>query len=63
MLVLSRKSKQTIVLKASGKAVLPGDITISIEKIRGNVVSIAINAPDDVRILRGELPQDKPTTK
>jgi carbon storage regulator CsrA len=63
MLVLSRKSKQTVVLKASGKAVLSGDITIAIEKIRGNVVSISINAPDEVKILRGELTHEKPKSE
>jgi carbon storage regulator CsrA len=49
MLVLSRKSHQQIRI---------GDkITISILKVRGNVVSVGIEAPADVRVMRGELPR------
>lgn len=47
MLVLSRKANQSIHI---------GDnIKINIVQIKGNQVKIAIEAPDDVRILRGEL--------
>jgi carbon storage regulator len=47
MLVLSRKRGEKVVI---GK-----DITLTIEEIRGNRVRISIDAPDQVRILRGEL--------
>jgi len=47
MLVLSRKPSQTIHI---------GDnIKVTIVQIKGNQVKVAIEAPDDVRILRGEL--------
>ena len=47
MLVLSRKVGQRLVI---------GDnITVTVTRISGNRVTIGIEAPDDVRILRGEL--------
>ena len=47
MLVLSRKA---------GQEILIGDnVSIVVNKISGDRVSIAIKAPDHVRILRGEL--------
>lgn len=47
MLVLSRKVGQEIVI---------GDnVRITITKISGNRVTLGIEAPDHVRILRGEL--------
>lgn len=48
MLVLTRKTQERIHI---------GDnITISILKLKGNTVRIGIEAPRDVRVLRGELP-------
>ncbi len=47
MLVLSRKQNQSIVI---------GDnVKIQVLKISGNTVRIGVEAPDDVKILRGEL--------
>lgn len=47
MLVLSRKVGERLVI---------GDnVTIIISRIAGNRVTIAIEAPDDVRIRRGEI--------
>lgn len=47
MLVLSRKPDQTIQI---------GDnIKITIVQVKGNQVRVAIDAPKDVQILRGEL--------
>lgn len=47
MLVLSRKTGERIVI---------GDnITITVTRIRGDKVRIGIDAPPDVRILRGEV--------
>ncbi len=47
MLVLSRKANERIVI---------GDnITIVVNKIAGNRVSLAIDAPSEVRVVRGEL--------
>jgi carbon storage regulator len=51
MLVLSRKELEQIVI---GK-----DIVIEVRRIKGNRVAIAIDAPQDVRILRGELDEPK----
>ena len=47
MLVLSRKKGQNIVAD--------GNVKVSILDIRGNTVKIGVQAPKDVRILRGEL--------
>ena len=47
MLVLSRKSGQTVCLGQ--------DITITFLRVRGQVTKIGIDAPSLVSILRGEL--------
>ena len=47
MLVLSRKVGQEIVVGDS--------VRITITKVSGNRVTLGVEAPDDVRILRGEL--------
>ncbi len=53
MLVLSRKE---------GEQLLIGDdIVLTINRINGNRVAIGIEAPRDVRILRGELERHKNT--
>jgi carbon storage regulator len=48
MLVLTRKSQQEIVIA--------GGIRITILDVGKGRVKIGIAAPDDVRILRGEIP-------
>lgn len=51
MLVLSRKAGETIVI---------GDgIAIRVERINGNTVRVAIDAPKSVKVLRGELVERK----
>ena len=52
MLVLSRKAGQRIVIDET--------VTIVIQRIQGNRVSVAIEAPDDVHIVRGELNERGP---
>lgn len=48
MLVLTRKLGETVHV---------GDnVTITVLDVRGGNVKVGIEAPDDVRILRGELP-------
>jgi carbon storage regulator len=47
MLVLSRKQGERLVIG--------DDVILIINKIAGNRVTIAIEAPNDVRIVRGEL--------
>ncbi len=47
MLVLSRKKNETIIID--------GRITIEVVQVKGKGVRLGINAPNDVRILRGEL--------
>lgn len=47
MLVLTRKLDQEIVLD--------GNISIRVLQIKGNTVRLGINAPDHVKIKRGEL--------
>lgn len=50
MLVLSRKA---------GEAIKVGDnITVTVKKIKGNRISLAIEAPKDVRVVRGELKEE-----
>lgn len=48
MLVLSRKQTESVVLPDLG-------ITIRVLKVAGNRVQIGIDAPKEVRVLRGEL--------
>ena len=48
MLVLSRKTNQTIVID--------GAIEIEVLKIKGNTVRLGIRAPSTIKVLRGELP-------
>ena len=47
MLVLSRKAGERIHVG--------NDITVEVRRVAGNRVTLAIEAPRDVRILRGEL--------
>ncbi len=54
MLVLSRRIGE--------KLVIAGNITVVISRVAGNRVTIGIDAPDDVRVIRGEL-VPKPLTK
>lgn len=48
MLVLSRKQNETVCLPDF-------DVSFTILESRGSTVKIGIDAPDDIRILRGEL--------
>jgi len=48
MLVLSRRSGEEIHLPELG-------IVISVQKVRGKSVTVGVHAPQQVRILRGEL--------
>ncbi len=51
MLVLTRKLQEKIHI---------GDnITLTIVKVKGNTVRVGIEAPREVRIVRGELPQEE----
>ncbi len=47
MLVLSRKVGERIVIS--------DNITIVVQKVAGNRVSLGVEAPRDVRVVRGEL--------
>jgi carbon storage regulator len=47
MLVLSRKEGERVVIG--------GNVVITINRIAGNRITLAIDAPRDVRIVRGEL--------
>jgi len=49
MLVLSRKLNDEIVIGE--------DVVIRVVKIKGNTVRIGISAPQEVSIMRGELPR------
>lgn len=48
MLVLSRKQQQEILI---------GDnIKVTVLKVKGNTVRLGIDAPRDIKVIRGELP-------
>jgi carbon storage regulator len=47
MLVLSRKPGE--------KLIIDNNITITVLEVSGNRVKIGVEAPDNVRVLRGEL--------
>ena len=49
MLVLSRKVGE--------KLLIGDDVTVEIVRIKGNRVTIGITAPEEVKVLRGELKQ------
>ncbi len=51
MLVLTRRNDESIVFPEIG-------VTVSVLRIRGNVVKVGINAPDDVTVLRKEVLDD-----
>ena len=48
MLVLSRRESEKVLLPALG-------ITIEVTRIQGKTVRLGIDAPDEIRIVRGEL--------
>ena len=54
MLVLSRKALQSVVIGQ--------DVKITVVRVEGNQVRIGIEAPGDVRILRGELVDESEPT-
>lgn len=56
MLVLSRKEGE--------KLVIGDNITVVVSRVAGNRVTLGIEAPSDVRIVRGELKaQERPVVK
>ena len=52
MLVLTRKPKEEIRIG--------DDIVVTIIRVRGNLVRVGIDAPENVRIMRSELVTDSP---
>jgi len=54
MLVLTRKIEE--------KIRIGDDITISILRVKGNTVRVGIDAPRDIRVVRGELPSHEQLT-
>jgi carbon storage regulator CsrA len=55
MLVLTRKQQEKIQIGEN--------ITITIVRIKGNIVRVGVEAPLDVRVLRGEIAAQKATEK
>lgn len=55
MLVLSRRIDEAIIIA--------GNIKVRILDVRGNVVSLGLEAPDDVLILREELNERRATDR
>lgn len=51
MLVLSRKVGE--------KLVIDGNITVEVVRIQGNRITLGLVAPEDIKILRGELIQNQ----
>lgn len=56
MLCISRKSGERLILSDAATSEVIAEVIVS--QIAGNRVTLAVEAPDEVRILRGEL---KPT--
>lgn len=54
MLVLSRREGERIVIG--------DDITLVISRVSGNRVTIGIEAPRDVKVVRGELKEEEEVT-
>lgn len=54
MLVLTRKPGERVNIG--------GNVVVVVTRVAGNRVTIGIEAPDDVRIVRGELPSAKGDT-
>ena len=52
MLVLSRKREESIIIG--------GEITVTVVEVKGNRIRLAIDAPRDIPVRRGEL---EPLTK
>lgn len=50
MLVLTRKKNERILIG--------GEISITVVEVRGDRVRLGIDAPEDVRIMRSELPPE-----
>ena len=50
MLVLSRKQQEEILIGENVK--------ITVLKVKGNTVRLGIEAPRDIKVIRGELPRD-----
>jgi len=48
MLILSRREQESIVFPKLG-------IRVQVTRVKGKAVSIGVDAPDDIRVLRGEL--------
>jgi len=51
MLILSRKEREEIHV---------GEAVIRIHRIKGKTVAVGIDAPRNIRIVRGELPRKEP---
>lgn len=57
-MVLSRKCGEKLILinRDTGETIA----TVHISSVHGNRVTVGIEAPDDVKIIRGELKRNKP---
>lgn len=52
MLVLTRKLQE--------KITIAGNITVTVLRVKGQTVRIGIEAPREIRVVRGELPMEAP---
>lgn len=53
MLVLTRKLQE--------KITIAGNITVTVLRVKGQTVRIGIEAPREIRVVRGELPMEAPS--
>ena len=53
MLVLTRKLQE--------KITIAGNITVTVLRVKGQTVRIGIEAPREIRVIRGELPMEATT--
>jgi carbon storage regulator len=54
MLCLSRRKHETLVLTVAGI-----EIVVAVGEIRGDVVRLGVQAPSEVKVLRGELAEQE----
>lgn len=50
MLILSRRAKESLVLEIPGH----GNVIVTVKRITGLTASIGVDAPQEIRVLRGE---------
>ena len=56
---ICREIAMLVITRKPGEGIKIGDVTIYVNRICGTTVKIAIDAPKEVKVLRGELQERK----